>query len=143
MGDKGAHHDQNPSYAATGTGSDRATFAAALAIARTFSAHIDALHLRFDPAAVARSAGVGSGGGGALIESLVRQLEHDASQREAEAHRIFSEFYTREKLPLVDTPGNAGTGPSVQWHVASSQEPRWLAAFGHECRPNCRFARRP
>ena len=71
-----------------------------------------------------------SGGGGAVIESLVHQLERHASEREAEAHRSFTEFYTREKLALVSGPENAGSGPSVQWHVESGQELGWLGAFG-------------
>jgi len=56
---------------ATGGGSDAATFAAALAIARPFAAHLDMLHVRQDPVALA-VAMTTDAGGGALAAGLVQ-----------------------------------------------------------------------
>src|SRR6185437_5142537 len=69
---------------AQGGESDRAAFAAALAIARPFAAHIDALHVRLDPVeiAVATAAGDGTGAGGAMVQQLIDQLEQEAGERE-------------------------------------------------------------
>ena len=73
--------------AATGDPSDTATFAAALAIARPFAAHLDVLHVRQDPVALA-VAMTTDAGGGALAAGLIEQLEKDAREREAKAHEI-------------------------------------------------------
>lgn len=60
----------------------------------------------------------------------VHHLEQNAREREAKAHAIFTDFCTREPLPLVAEPQNADIGPSAQWHVESDQEPRLLAVYG-------------
>src|SRR5437870_6537744 len=68
--------------AATGDDNDAATFAAALAVARPFAAHLDMLHVRLDAvtAAVAMTTDTGSG---ALTGAMIERLERDALQREA------------------------------------------------------------
>ena len=113
----------------TGDGSGIATLSAAAAVARTCHAHIDALHLRFDPAAAARAAGAPRRGiRGKAVNDLVHHLEQNARERETKALAIFTDFCTRELLPLVAEPQNADI--SAQWHVESDQEPRLLAVYG-------------
>jgi nucleotide-binding universal stress UspA family protein len=117
---------------ATGGEADGQTFATALAVARSFSAHIDVLHVRFDPVevAVAAASGDGSGSSGPLLEGLIDQLEQDAREREAKARRIFDDFCARESVVPAVEPAQAAGEPSAQWHVEIGQETRWMATYG-------------
>src|SRR5271154_3091073 len=90
---------------ATGSDSDKDTYAAAVAVAQSFGAHIDALHVRLDPANVA-IAMTTDAGGGALTAGLVDQLERDALARAAKAKQVFDEFFS-----------GAGAAANAAWHV--------------------------
>ena len=114
--------------AATGTDSDNATFAAALAIARPFAAHLDVLHVKLDAVntAVAMTTDAGSG---ALTAGLVQRLEQDARERETKAQEIFTQFCGGAGLALSGTP-QGGEAASAEWHVESGEEARWMATYG-------------
>jgi nucleotide-binding universal stress UspA family protein len=115
---------------AAGTETDPASFAAALAVARPFGAHLDVLHVRSDPtgAAVAMAS---DGGSGALTAGLIDQLEQDARNREAAAKQSFSRFCSEAALAETDAPPRGAAGkPSAGWHVETGDEPRWVAAYG-------------
>jgi nucleotide-binding universal stress UspA family protein len=116
--------------AATGSERDAATFAAALAAGRPFAAHLDVLHVRADPVAMAVSltADVGTG---ALTAGLIERLEQDAREREAAAYDGFSRFCGGAGLQLssVPAPGQSAA-PSAEWHVETGEEPRWIATRG-------------
>ena len=121
--------------AATGTQSDAASFAAALAIARPFAAHLDVLHVRLDAIAVAVAMSTDVGGG-ALTSGLIEQLEKDARERERAAREGFTRFCAAAGLAETTTPiaavgaaPTAGT-PSAEWHVETGEEPRWMATYG-------------
>jgi nucleotide-binding universal stress UspA family protein len=116
--------------AATGQDRDTATFAAALAVARTFAAHLDVLHVRLDPVnvAVAMTSDVGSG---ALTAGLMDRLEQDARDREAKAREIFAKFCAGAGLAEANAPSPGGVAaPSAAWHVETGEEPRWIATYG-------------
>ena len=116
--------------AATGDATDDASFAAALAVARPFGAHLDVLHVRYDPVntAVAMAADAGSG---ALTVGLIDQLENDARQREARAKDAFTRFCSGAGLAVSAAPSAAPVGaPSAEWHVETGDEGRSLAAWG-------------
>jgi nucleotide-binding universal stress UspA family protein len=116
--------------AATGDDTDTATFAAALSVARPFGAHLDALHVRFDPVntAVAMSSEAGSG---ALTVGLIDQLEQNAAGREARARDSFTRFCGGAGLAVPGAPSaDPSTAPSAEWHVESGDEARWMAAYG-------------
>jgi nucleotide-binding universal stress UspA family protein len=115
---------------ATGNETDVATFAAALQVGRSFAAHLDVLHVRLDTVEVAVAMAADIGGGGSVPPGLIEQLEQEVGEREARAHRIFSEFCAREGLTLASSPADGRTKPSAQWHVETGQEPRWMAAYG-------------
>ena len=85
---------------AIGSKTDVATFETALQVARSFSAHIDVLHVRLDTTEVAVAMASDIGGGGALAPQLIDQLEQEVRDREANAHRVFSEFCAREGLSI-------------------------------------------
>lgn len=113
---------------ATGNGTDTACFAAALSVARSFAAHIDALHVRLDPVevAVAMSSDVS---GGMLLEGMIDDLTRDADERENKARAGFVDFCTREGLSLSGEPVGAAV-PSAAFHVETGQEARWMPAYG-------------
>jgi len=114
----------------TGNETDPATFAAALATARLFAAHIDALHVRLDPVEAVVAMTTEGAGGIALMQGLIDDLEREAGEREAQARLLFNEFCTREALSVAEAPAQANGKPSAQWHVEIGQEPRWMAAYG-------------
>ncbi len=115
--------------AASGNQSDAASFAAALAVARPFAAHLDVLHVRLDAVntAVAMTTDVGSG---ALTAGLIDRLERDAGEREAKAYRGFTQFCARAGLTLAPRPSRDAAEASADWHVETGEEPRWMAAYG-------------
>ena len=116
--------------AAGGSERDAATFAAALAVARTFAAHLDVLHVRVDPISIAVAMAT-DGGGGALATGLIDRLEQDASEREAKAHALFTRFCGEAGLALASAPSpEREAAPSAEWHVETGEEPRWMAAYG-------------
>jgi nucleotide-binding universal stress UspA family protein len=116
--------------AATGSDSDTATFAAALAIARPFAAHLEMLHVRQDPVALA-VAMTTDAGGGALAAGLIEQLETDSRGREAKAHEIFTRFCDGAGLAAISARAPASaTAASAEWHVETGEEPRWMATYG-------------
>jgi len=113
----------------TGTEADLTALTTALKIARDFSAHIDALHVRLDAVDVAVK--TASGQGGPLVEHLIQQLEQDAHERETRARRTFEDFCNRENVPRVDMPGGEqAVSPSAQWHVETGDEPGTVASHG-------------
>src|SRR5216683_2964127 len=107
--------------AATGTDSDAATFAAALAIARPFAAHLDALHVKLDAVntAVAMTSDAGSG---ALAAGLIERLEQDARERETKAREIFTRFCAGANLAATSAPVLLETAaPTAEWHVETGE----------------------
>src|SRR4029077_14473595 len=116
--------------ATTGSDSDAATFAAALAIARPFAAHLEMLHVRLDPVSVA-VAMTTDAGGGALAAGLIDQLEQDSRERERKAQEIFTRFCAGAGLAVTGAPTpKRKKAPSAEWHVETGEEPRWMATYG-------------
>ena len=113
--------------AANGNASDAANFAAALALARPFAAHLDVLHVRLDAVsvAVAMSTDVGSG---ALTAGIIEQFEQDARDRATKARDAFARFCAT--AGLAETAAPSGSGPSAEWHVETGEEMRWMATYG-------------
>jgi nucleotide-binding universal stress UspA family protein len=115
---------------ATGDQADLATFAAALGVAREFSAHIEFLHVHLDAVATA-VAMTSDAAGGVLLEGIIEQLERDAREREAKAKRMFDEFCARESLAILEIPEDQARGkPTAQWHVETGDEARSIEAYG-------------
>jgi nucleotide-binding universal stress UspA family protein len=114
---------------ATGSDSDSAVFASALAVARAFAAHLEFLHVRPDAAAMAVAIAADVGGA-TMVGGLINRLEEDASQREEKAKQLLDRFCEREGLALRDTPPGP-QGPSAQWLREIGAEPYWIAEYGH------------
>src|SRR5215469_9578081 len=99
---------------ATGSDSDNAVFASALAIARVFDAHLDFLHVRVDAAAVAATMAM-DGAGSVLVTGLVDKIDEEAKRREGTARQLFDRFCEREQLGVADAPmSGARVAPSAK-----------------------------
>jgi nucleotide-binding universal stress UspA family protein len=113
---------------ATGNPADGAVFAAALAVAKKFAAHIDVLHVRVDPAALAATMAT-DGGGAVMISGLVERINEEADQRESNAKDLFQAFCEREQLTIADTPGGQSR-PTAQWLRQVGDEAEQIAEYG-------------
>lgn len=114
---------------ARGDEADEEGFYAALSIARSFAAHIDALHVRPDPVEVAVAMST-EGSGGLLLEGIIDSMTREADEREDKARGRFAAFCAREALSVSDAPAPDGARPSAQFHVETGQEARWTASYG-------------
>ena len=112
---------------ATGSSSDAAVFASALAVARNFAAHIDFLHVRVDSTAMAATMAT-DGGGAVMISGLVDRIDDEANQREANAMSLFQTFCEREQLSIADVPA-ASSAPSARWLREIGDEGHWVAEY--------------
>ncbi len=109
---------------ASGDRSDPVMLETALTIARSFSAHIDVLHVRVDPIDAAIV-------GDAVMTNLIDQIARDAAEREATVKRWFDDFSARENVPVLDAPApDQMASLSVQWHVETGDDARSVAALG-------------
>jgi nucleotide-binding universal stress UspA family protein len=113
---------------AGGAQTDTGPITAALAVARAFGAHIDMLHVRFDPTEMAMAL-ANDGVGFSVTQGLIDQLEREASDRQAGAQRLFARFCKRESVPVVTSAATAA-GTSAEWHVETGQEARWMTRYG-------------
>ncbi len=110
---------------AAGDESDTAVFAAAAAVARSFGAHLDVLHVRVDPANVALAMST-DGGSGALAAGLMDRLQQDEEKRTAAARQVFERNCAEAGIAI----GPTSSGLSAEWHVEAGEEPRWIATYG-------------
>jgi nucleotide-binding universal stress UspA family protein len=115
---------------ATGSNSDNAVFASALAIARVFDAHLDFLHVRVDAAAVAAMMAI-DGAGTVMVAGLVDKIDEEAKNREGTARELFDRFCEREQVAVTDAPmSGARLAPSAKWLQEVGDEAHWVAEHG-------------
>ena len=113
---------------ATGSNTDTAVFAGALAVARRFAAHIGLLHVRVDSTAMAATMAA-DGGGAIMVSGLVERIDEEADQREGKAKALFQSFCDRERLAIAEGPvGQAGV--TAQWLRQTGDEASWVAEYG-------------
>ena len=99
-----------------GTASHGAT-ELACRLARRFDSHLEALHVRPDPRAMAVAA---LGGFPMLLtDDFLEQATRDVASNAAKAHEIFDAAVRRHALPLQDAPPPLGTDPALL-HRASA-----------------------
>jgi len=114
---------------ASGNPTDAATFAAALAVARPFGAHIDVLHARYDPTSAAMAMAT-DGGSGALTAGLIEQLESDARSREAKAKEAYVRFAREAAIAETGAPSTGSGGVTAAFSAEIGEEPRLLSRYG-------------
>lgn len=94
-----------------GVPADEAALAAALAAAKRFSAHIDAIHIKPDPRTMIPY--IGEGMSGALIEEMIASAEQQANERASTVRKTFDGWRKNAGIPMADSPG--ADGPSCGW----------------------------
>lgn len=82
----------------TGTEAGEAALAAAVMIARTWNAHVTALHVRVDSRDVAPLAGEGLSG--AMIEDMMSATEKESGQRATAVRALFERFTAAEGVTI-------------------------------------------
>lgn len=113
---------------ATGTDTDQAVFATALAVAHLSGAHLCALHVQADvnaALAAMMSAGDGLGSG---FDRIAEDMERDVAARRQRAEQMFRDFCARHAIPIGAEPGAAKI--SAQFHVETGDEAQCLAEYG-------------
>lgn len=113
---------------ASGTEADQASFAAGLAVARRFDAHLEILHVRVDPAETAVTMAA-EGAAATLVSGFIERLQAEADQCERQAKTRFDELCRAEHLAVSDAPPGPAA-PSAEWRREIGSEPRWVAAYG-------------
>ena len=111
-----------------GNDTDAGVFAAALAVARPFGAHLGFLHVRIDAATFAATT-MPEVGSAQLITDLINEMEEEAEQREQTAKQLFESFCRREGLSLAETPSGS-PAPSAEWLRAIGSEPYCVTEYG-------------
>jgi len=87
----------------TGTAAGEAALSTALIIARSWNAHLLALHVRVDSRDVAPLAGEGLSG--AMIEEMMTATERESSDRAQAVHTMFDRFVAAEDVTLGEPHG--------------------------------------
>lgn len=101
----------------------------AFAVARTFAAHVEVLHVRPDPQEAVPL--LGEGVSGAMVEELINLTEREAAARAAEASRLFEELRSGAGFPLADKP--TLEGPTTRWVERTGREEDVTVEHGHLC----------
>jgi len=90
--------------------------AAALAVARRFSSHIEALLVRANPEDALRHLNVGLPGAG-VADDIVEAATHAADQAAREVQTVFRDFCSRRKLSIAEVPGNGTPSASFREEI--------------------------
>ncbi len=113
---------------ATGNQTDDTVFTSALVVARAFDAHLAALHVRVDAAAMVAAMAT-DGSGAAMVTGLVERIDEEATRREDTARRLFQRFCERERVAIEDTPAGQQS-PTAQWLRQIGDEVYWVREYG-------------
>jgi nucleotide-binding universal stress UspA family protein len=114
---------------ATGSDTDSGVFDNALRVARLFGAHLDFLHVRTDPVAVATSVASMDGGAGMLSSGWLDELAADAEQRAKIAREACQSFCAAQQVKIDgkhDEPGVV----TAKLHVEIGSETDWIVEHG-------------
>lgn len=111
---------------------DAPAFEAALAIARTFDAHMAFLHVGIDAVQVweMTMASIDSGGARVMAGDWLSRVESEAQVQEDDARRAVEGFCERERIPFH--PKFDPNRISASWHTEKGRESHWFPAYGRE-----------
>lgn len=90
----------------SGGADDAAPVSAAFALAQRFAAHLEVLHVRPDPNAVAPF--IGEGASGTMVQEMIDAASRDAAARERKAVALFED--ARAKAPQANAEWRVETG---------------------------------
>ena len=90
----------------TGTAAGEAALTTALMVARTWDAHLTALHVRMDSRDVAPLAGEGLSG--AMIEEMMTATERESSERSNAVRTLFDRFVAEHGVTVSEPHPGAG-----------------------------------
>jgi nucleotide-binding universal stress UspA family protein len=114
---------------ASGLASDANLLAAAFNLARPFSAHVDVLHVRRDPA---RDLPIyGEGFPPEMLDTIIREAERNTREASAAARRMFDQAVTAASIPVTNVAGGPDEGQdrmTAGWREISGDPARALAA---------------
>ena len=107
--------------------STEATLGLALLIGRTHHAHVEAIHVRPDPAAAVPL--IGEGMSGSMVEEMLAAAEAQAAERAGRVRAAFDAVCARAGVPMAGEPE---TEPqfSVSWREETGREEEVLANAG-------------
>jgi len=118
---------------ATGGSADDAVFPTALAVARRFAAHLDFLHVRFDPADIIATEAAAAIGGSTISGDLIERWEREAAAHEEMARQRFLSLCEHEGITVADDVPPAQRPPqgvSAAWRREVGVESDWVAEYG-------------
>jgi nucleotide-binding universal stress UspA family protein len=101
---------------------------AAVGLAKSFEAHVTALHVRPDPRALAVDY-VGEAVSGAMVEKMMRSSQDSAAADLKSARKLFDAACAAGGLAISER-GTGGKGPSASWRQETGYEDRWLQIHG-------------
>lgn len=101
-----------------GTAAGETALTTALMIARTWNAHVLALHVRVDSRDVAPLAGEGLSG--AMIEEMMSATENESAHRAQAVRAMFDRFIAAHNVELADL--GARGGPSASFAAVTGRE---------------------
>ncbi len=111
----------------SGAAADRLRLDVALAVARNFGAHIEALHARGDPRnAVPITV---EGMSGALVEEIMTLAENEAGDQSAAARATFDSWLASADIERRDAPAT-GAGVTAAWLEETGREDELIVNYG-------------
>ncbi len=114
---------------ASGLASDADLLTAAFNLARPFSAHVDVLHVRRDPA---RDLPIyGEGFPADMLDTIIREAERNAGQASAAARRMFDQAAAAASIPVTNMakgPDGGQDRATAGWREITGVPARALAA---------------
>jgi nucleotide-binding universal stress UspA family protein len=105
----------------------RPTLETALQVARRFTAHIEALHVRPDPRGLVPYTGEGMDG--SMIEEIMEATEREGGDRASRAQQMFDEFCSANSVRVTAVPG-AESEVTASWRVEVGREDEVVALRG-------------
>jgi len=99
----------------------------ALAVARKFDCHIEALHVRADPRQAIPY--MGEGMSGAMVDDILRVAEKEAADRAAKGRALFDEKCRAAGIEIVESAPASGK-VTARWYEVTGREEELVARHG-------------
>ena len=104
------------------------TLGTAFAVAKTFNAHVDALHLRADPTE-SISDFVGEGISSSLVEEIIEAGKKEAHRVATGVRKVFDESTAKARIEIVNRPSAQGK-PTASYGEETGRNDYWIETRG-------------